>query len=313
MELIHINLSGPHPQGYDGLQYLMVVIDDFTRFINVYLLKDRSQALFALKKYRQEMESRIGKKLRAIRSDQARELQSKEFNDYLMNNQIRREKSTAHLSQQNGIAERAIQEINKIARKNMIAASAPKKYWPEAVRIAGHQVNMTPHSKHPNTTPYNMMLDRSPDLQRLHIFGAVTYFWQHQTQRQSSDQWEPRAKQGVFLGFAQEMKAYRILDVERNIIVEISCARIFDSQMYWKNDNKSQQNDDDSKDDDEWNWTDNVNMSDHISPFDISIEGDSEDDTTHSESEEEEEIKTNIKIEQPEHQQENESTQRIST
>ncbi|KAH9404753.1 hypothetical protein TYRP_000584 [Tyrophagus putrescentiae] len=154
LELVHMDLAGPHPvTGFDGSRYFVVFVDDCTRHIAVFLLKDRTQALLAFKLYRQKVESQCsGHRVKQLMSDQARELTSGEFTEYLVDNQINHRLSTPHSHQQNGVAERAIQSIRNIARTNLISGSVPERFWPEAVRIAAHQYNVVPHSTDAKST-----------------------------------------------------------------------------------------------------------------------------------------------------------------
>ena len=46
LELLHIDLIGPViVQSLGGMKYILVVVDDFTRFTWVVLLKDKSEAV----------------------------------------------------------------------------------------------------------------------------------------------------------------------------------------------------------------------------------------------------------------------------
>ena len=45
LELLHINLIGPaRVQSLGGNKYILVVVDDFTRYTRVVLLKDKAEA-----------------------------------------------------------------------------------------------------------------------------------------------------------------------------------------------------------------------------------------------------------------------------
>ena len=46
LELLHLDLMGPtRTESFEGKRYIMVVVDDFTRYIWVILLKSNSDAL----------------------------------------------------------------------------------------------------------------------------------------------------------------------------------------------------------------------------------------------------------------------------
>lgn len=241
LELVHIDLAGPHPiTGYDGSHYFMVFVDDFSRYIVVYVLKDRKQVFQAFKRYRQLMESHVkdGHKVAQIQTDQPKEFLSNEFSEYLIEHQIHHRLSTSHSHQQNGIAERAIQSIRNIARTNLIEANAPEKFWPETVRIAAYQYNVVPHSTDPKSTPFERMFDKIPDYNYLRPFGALTYFYKHPVQRDSMSKWQPTGTAGAFLGYQENMKAYRVWDPSNRTVVKTCNTEVIEGQMYWKNKEK---------------------------------------------------------------------------
>ena len=164
----------------------------------MFLLKDRTQALLAFKLYRQKVESQCsGHRVKQLMSDQARELTSGEFTEYLVDNQINHCLSTFHNHQQNKVAERAIQSIRNIARTNLINSNAPERFWAEVVRIAVHQYNVVPHSTDTKSTPFERMFGRKPDYDQLCPFGALTYFYKHPVQRELSSKWTPTGTAGA--------------------------------------------------------------------------------------------------------------------
>jgi len=57
LELIHLDLCGPMQQkSFGGCRYLMLLIDDFTKFTAVYFLKKKSDAAESFKAYRTHVE-----------------------------------------------------------------------------------------------------------------------------------------------------------------------------------------------------------------------------------------------------------------
>ena len=90
LELIHFDLAGPHNQvvGFDGSLYFIAFVDDYSRFTKAYPVKSRTEALNAFKRFRQFVESHCDFCIKRIRTDQARELLSNEFEKYLLDSQI---------------------------------------------------------------------------------------------------------------------------------------------------------------------------------------------------------------------------------
>lgn len=94
----------------------MTFIDDRTRYIEVVMLKKRSDVFAAFKKYVAKVEREHGRKIIKVRSDNAKEYVSKEFNQFLEAEGIKREFSVEYTPQQNGVAERANRTIEEMAR-----------------------------------------------------------------------------------------------------------------------------------------------------------------------------------------------------
>lgn len=234
LELVHMDIAGPDEiVGWDGSRYFAVFVDDFTRFTNVFLLKDRTQVLDALKRYRQLTEGRSGHRMGELRSDQARELLSREFEGYLTENQIMHSFSTAYSHQQNGHAERVIQSVRAKARANLTASGAPLNMWPEAVRYAAQMMNLVPHSSDKERTPYEKMFQRISTYEQLQPFGTKVVFYIESIQRSTRSKWSNPGNIGAYLGQSEEMKAARIWDPLNRKIVRTCNLTYIKNEMFW--------------------------------------------------------------------------------
>ena len=56
LEIIHTDISGPYDACFNGQRYFITFIDDYTRYMYLYLLYDKSEALDAFKVYKAEVE-----------------------------------------------------------------------------------------------------------------------------------------------------------------------------------------------------------------------------------------------------------------
>ena len=104
LELVHIDISGPDPApSYSGVKYFIVFVDDWTRHVKVYLLKnkDGGSVAQALEKYIYDMKVDSGYDLKCIRTDQAAELMGGPFMGVLIWHNVRATQSTAYDHQQN--------------------------------------------------------------------------------------------------------------------------------------------------------------------------------------------------------------------
>ncbi|CAI7790045.1 unnamed protein product, partial [Closterium sp. NIES-53] len=101
------------------------------------------------------LRERFGQDLPVLRlhSDRNGEFSSKLLWDFCHGEGILQSFMLPDSPQQNGIAERRIGLVMKVARTSMIHAAAPHFLWPFAVRYAAHQLNLLPRVPLPETSP----------------------------------------------------------------------------------------------------------------------------------------------------------------
>ena len=69
LELIHTYICGPFPKVFwNGQQYFISFINDYSRYGDIYLIKDKSQSLDMLKAFKVEVENQLKKRIEAVRS-----------------------------------------------------------------------------------------------------------------------------------------------------------------------------------------------------------------------------------------------------
>src|SRR3954463_3240498 len=74
LELIHMDICGPFPKAsWNGQQYFISFIDDYSRYVYLYLIHEKSQSLDMFKHFKAEVENQLGKKIKAVRSDRGGE------------------------------------------------------------------------------------------------------------------------------------------------------------------------------------------------------------------------------------------------
>ena len=117
MDLMHGDLCGPiTPATPAGNQYFLLIVDDYSRFMWIVLLKTKDQAFEALKKVKVAAEVEAEAKLKALRTDRGGELRSKRFNAYCEEHGIRRYLTVPYTPQQNGVVERRNRTVVAMAR-----------------------------------------------------------------------------------------------------------------------------------------------------------------------------------------------------
>jgi GAG-pre-integrase domain/Integrase core domain len=70
LELVHSDLWGPSPiVSYNGYKYYVSFIDDYSRFIWIYFLKNKSDALLAFTQFKLQVENLLNTTIKILRTD----------------------------------------------------------------------------------------------------------------------------------------------------------------------------------------------------------------------------------------------------
>jgi len=129
LELIHTDVCGPfRTRTPQGEEYLILFIDDFSRFVWLGLMKHKDEAFEKFKSFKALVENESDHKIKCLRSDRGGEFTSNEFFDFCEEHGIRREFSTARTPQQNGVAERMNRIIQQMARAMLDESGTPATF-----------------------------------------------------------------------------------------------------------------------------------------------------------------------------------------
>jgi hypothetical protein len=115
------------------------------------------------------------------------------------------------------------QTVVATARALLRQRRLPAKYWGEAVMTAIHLLNRSLTRSLQGKSPYEAWHGRTPAVSYLKTFGCVAYTKDLGQLCKLDDHGKP----GVFIGYAEGAKAYRILDPVTQR-VKVSCDVIFD-------------------------------------------------------------------------------------
>ena len=107
LELVHFDLFGPmNTQTRDDFEYFITLIDNYSRYGYIYLMRCKSKCFEKFKVFKEETKKCHGKCIKILRSDRGDEYLLGEFLDYLSGEGIESQLSALGMPQQNGIAER---------------------------------------------------------------------------------------------------------------------------------------------------------------------------------------------------------------
>jgi transposase InsO family protein len=208
LKRVYMDFWGPYNgvKCKDGWRYYLSLTDDCTRLSWIYLTKDREATTVQgiLEEWLAWVEREKGVKLLTIRTDNAKEF--KALKPWAKKQGIWIEFSEPGTPQQNGVAERLNRLLLEITRAILIGADVPKQYWPEAIHMANHLRNRTIQVQDSKKTPYELWTGHQADISRCRTpFCRV---WFHQKEM---DKLEPRAIEGVFMGYDMSRKHYLVM------------------------------------------------------------------------------------------------------
>ncbi|KAE8692395.1 putative disease resistance protein [Hibiscus syriacus] len=89
-----------------GMWYMVTFIDDFSRYVWVFFMKEKADTFSKFKEFRELAEREVGKKICCLRTDNGGEYSSNEFSQFLKECRIRHQYTCANTPQQNGVVKR---------------------------------------------------------------------------------------------------------------------------------------------------------------------------------------------------------------
>ena len=149
LEFVHMDISGPHsPASPKGARWILVLVDDCSRWVEAIPMSHKSNALSCLKDYRDAMEAQTDRRLRRLRSDNDKVFTSEEAQRWYQQCGIVHEKTVPYTPEQNGVAERYIRTLKNMARSQIQFAKIElqgidMKHWCSAVRASAYVLNRT--------------------------------------------------------------------------------------------------------------------------------------------------------------------------
>ncbi|MCO5547447.1 hypothetical protein L7F22_000896 [Adiantum nelumboides] len=128
LALVHTDLCGlMSTSSLSGLCYMLVLVDDFSRYTWVSFLKLKSEAFGSIRDWKAMVEKEKDLKVKSIRSDRGGEFFSENFARWCKSEGIRRQLTTPYTPSQNGVVERKNRTIMEMARAMLAHASLPRK------------------------------------------------------------------------------------------------------------------------------------------------------------------------------------------
>lgn len=216
LDYVHSDVWGPaKTPSLGGRHYFVTFVDDFSRRVWVFTMKNKDDVLGIFLKWKAQVENQTGRKIKVLRTDNGGEYKSDPFLKICQEYGIIRHFTVRKTPQQNGVSERINKTLVEKVRCMLSNAGLGRKFWAEAITYAQHLVNRLPSSAIDGKTPLEVWSGKpATDYDTLRVFGSIAYYHVNESKL------DPRAKKALFMGFNAGVKGYRLwcLEAKKTII-----------------------------------------------------------------------------------------------
>ncbi|KAK1664604.1 hypothetical protein QYE76_052763 [Lolium multiflorum] len=224
LELLHLDLFGPsHYDTLGGSKYGLVIVDDYSRYSWVFLLKSKDETHREFITFAKKAQRTYESEIKAIRTDNGTEFKNYTMQEFVDDEGIKHEFSAPYTPQQNGVVERKNRTIIEMARTMLSEFNSPHNFWGEAISTAVHYSNRLFLRPLHNKTPYELLTGNKPNVMYIRVFGCKCLV---KNNKGKLGKFETRTIEGIFVGYAENSHAYRYYNRSTGTI-EVSCDVVF--------------------------------------------------------------------------------------
>ena len=199
-ELVHSDVWGPCPVVSPiGFQYFVTFVDDYSRTTWLYLMKNRLELFSHFHAFCVEIHTQFHVYVRNLRSDNAKEYMSEQFQSFMLQNDILHQTSYFD-TPQNGVVERKNIHFLETARALLFQMHVPKHLWADAVSTACFLINRMLSSVLDWVTPFQTLHPHKslfPIESR--VFGCICFV---RDVRPYVSKLDPKSLKCIFLGYS---------------------------------------------------------------------------------------------------------------
>jgi transposase InsO family protein len=206
-DIIASDICGPfNVESMGKSRYFITFVDVATDYTEVKTLRNRHECKEKVIEFMNKMKTQFGDSPRVFRADRAGEYLDESLQKFLRDKGIVFQCSVAYCHEQNGIAERKNRTLLDAVRTILTERNLPKYLWAEALYHATATFNDIP-KLHLQNSPREIFFNKSFS-KEFHEFGSRVFCILPNVNRSKLS---PRAQEGIFLGFDENSKGYRIL------------------------------------------------------------------------------------------------------
>ena len=181
LQLLHMDLFGPvNIMSISKKRYCLVIVDDFTRFSWTFFLHSKDEVSQLIINHIKAVDNDSRWNVKRIRSDNGTEFKNSIMKEFCSEKGITHTFSAPKTPQQNGVVERKNRTLIEAARTMLEESKLPTYFWAEAINTACYTQNISIINQAQGKTPYQLMKNKKPTLNFLHVFGCKCFVLRNQ-------------------------------------------------------------------------------------------------------------------------------------
>ncbi|GJY45515.1 retrovirus-related pol polyprotein from transposon TNT 1-94 [Tanacetum coccineum] len=201
----------------NGKRYIMVIVDDYSRYTWVFFLRTKDETPDIIKKFITKIQRNMKAQVLKIRPDNGIEFENATLKSFYKKLGILHQTSIARTPQQNGVVERRNRTLVEAARTMLIFSKLPEFLWAEAILTACFTQNRSLVHTRYNKIPYELIKGRKPNVQYFYVFGSLCYPINY---RDDLRKMKPKADIGIFVGYSESSRGFRVHNRKTRKIME---------------------------------------------------------------------------------------------
>nr|GEV75308.1 retrovirus-related Pol polyprotein from transposon TNT 1-94 [Tanacetum cinerariifolium] len=177
----------------NGKWYVLVIVDDYSRYTWVHFLRSKDEALEVIKTFLKRISILLQSPVIFIRTDSGTKFKNQVLKEYFDSVGISHQVSSVRTPQQNGVVERKNRTLVEAARTILIFSRAPLFLWAKSIATI------------------------KPDISFLHVFGTLCY---PKNDHEDIGKLGAKGDIGFFIGYSADSCAFRVYNRRTKKIIE---------------------------------------------------------------------------------------------
>ncbi|GKD73556.1 retrovirus-related pol polyprotein from transposon TNT 1-94, partial [Tanacetum coccineum] len=176
LHLLHMDLYGPiRVESINGKRYVLVIVDDYSRYMWVYFLRSKDEAPEVIKTFLKKIQVLLQALVIIVRIDNVIEFKNQVLKEYFDSVGISHQASSVRTPQQSRVVERRNRTLVEAARTMLIFSRASLFVWAEAIATACYTQNCSIIHRRFDKTSYELINGKKSDISFLHVSRALCY------------------------------------------------------------------------------------------------------------------------------------------